>query len=649
MTGYRPDIDGLRAFSIIAVVIYHAFPALLPGGFVGVDVFFVISGYLITGIIVDGQARGEFSALEFYRRRIQRIIPALLLVVTFCLVAGWWLLLPAEYTALGRQTAASAVFAPNILFWTEAGYFDTDSRLKPLLHLWSLGVEEQFYLLWPLLLLVGARLQLPILLLVLGLLGTSFCLNILVTGDRAASFFLPQFRAWELLLGALLAIPGARAGSRPPGNGLALAGLVLLLAAVLLINRQAIFPGWWALLPTLGAALLILSAPGTAINRLLASRPLVFIGKISFPLYLWHWPLLTFCRIMEQGEPAAVIRLGAVLVSALLAWLSYRLVEQRLRYHPGRFTPLYLLAGLFSLGLAGLAITRLEGLPQRTAEFNQAAAVFQWPEPGPGHPRHCDLGTAAPGKCLHDGKPAGIAVLGDSHSTNTFFALAHHYRHSSTGVIRLGEGGCPPLYGIEIMDSGNRDHCREVTAGNLDWASNNADITTVFLSSMGPPYLNQRLGRYRLRDPAKPQRLSNSENFAAGLDAAVKRLTATGKQVVLVIDWPGLGFHPQACVDTRPLRLTHFEPRPCATPEKRYRARSRAYREIVETVWRNNPGTWLWDTAAAFCDRGKCHGMQNGEILYRDPGHLSMAGSRYLGERLQLKQSGDGSARLISP
>ncbi|TDG12736.1 acyltransferase [Seongchinamella unica] len=648
MTGYRPDIDGLRAFSIIAVVVYHAFPGLLPGGFVGVDIFFVISGYLITGIILQGHSQGGFSAAEFYRRRIQRIFPALLLVMAFCLLAGWWILLPHEYVALGRQTAASSVFAPNLLFWTEAGYFDTDSRLKPLLHLWSLGVEEQFYLLWPLLLLLGFRFKLPVVALVLSLLGLSFYLNIAVTGDRAASFFLPQFRVWELLLGALLACSGVTPRSTGAKNGLAAAGLVLMIAAVALINRQAMFPGWWALLPTVGAALLILSGPVTPLNRLLAARPLVFIGKISFPLYLWHWPLLTFCRIMEQGEPEPPIRLAAVIISVLLAWLSYRLVERRLRYHPGRFTPLWLLAGLFSLGLAGLAIIRLEGLPQRTAEFNGAAAVFQWPEPGPEHPNHCDSGTATLGQCLQDGKPPTIAVLGDSHSTNTFFALAHHFRQSGEGVMRLGEGGCPPLLNVEVRDSGNSDHCLETTRATIDWVTRNPGITTVYLSSMGPPYLNTRLGRYRMRSRENPALADNGEIFAAGLAAAVQKLLSAGKKVVLVMDWPGLGFHPQACIDTRPLRLTGFEPQPCQTPRKRHQARSRRYRDIVTTVWNDNPGTWLWDTPGAFCDQRLCHGIKDGELLYRDPGHLSMAGSRYLGERLELQQSGGGDARPIS-
>lgn len=641
MTRYRPDIDGLRAFSIIAVVIYHAFPSLMPGGFVGVDVFFVISGYLITGIILGEQTTGSFSVAEFYRRRIKRIIPALLLVMVFCLVAGWWVLLPHEYGALGRQTAAASVFVPNILFWTEAGYFDTDSRLKPLLHLWSLGVEEQFYLVWPLLLLATLRNRFAALALVVALLTASFCLNVFVTGDRAASFFLPQFRIWELLLGALLAALGARSVSPVQKNLASLAGLLLLVTAVYAIDRKSQFPGWWALLPTLGATLLIFAGPDTAINRGLGTRALVFIGKISFPLYLWHWPLLTFARIMEQGEPEPAVRIAAVVCSGVLAWLSYRLVEARLRYHPGRFTPVWLMIGLFAIGLAGLVITKADGVPGRTEAFNALAATFQSADPGPGHPNHCDFGDATLGKCLQDNKPPQIAVLGDSHSTNTFFALAHHYRDSSEGVIRLGEGGCPPLEGVEIKDSGNRDHCKAITRKHIEWVSRKPEIKTVFLSSMGVPYLNNRLGRYRMTYPDKPALESNSAVFATGLDDSVKTLMAAGKQVVLVIDWPGLEFDPQTCVNTRPFRLTSFEPRPCEISRKRHDNRSRQYRQIVQDVWQKNPGTLLWDTPKAFCNKRKCRGSKNEEVLYRDPGHLSMAGSRYLGERLQLERSGD--------
>ncbi|MEP4147253.1 MAG: acyltransferase family protein [Halioglobus sp.] len=641
MNNYRPDIDGLRAFSIIAVVVYHAFPTLLPGGFVGVDVFFVISGYLITGIILQSQAKAQFSAAEFYRRRIQRIIPALLLVLLFCLVAGWWVLLPYEYAMLGQQTAASSVFAPNILFWTEAGYFDTDSKLKPLLHLWSLGVEEQFYLLWPLALVLATRTQVKSHWLICGLMLASFSLGIVVTGDHAANFFLPQFRVWELLVGALLASITLKQLPGPTGNILAGCGLVMLGCAVFLINRESGFPGWWALLPTLGAAILIGAGPGNRVNRMLGSAPLVFIGKISFPLYLWHWPLLTFARIMEEGEPALEIRISAVALSTVLAWLSYSQVEKRLRYHSWRHTPTLLLCALFALGAMGFGLFKLGGIPARMEALNTQADAFYWQELGLHERDDCSETLGVAGRCLSDGKPPHIAVVGDSHSTNTFFALAHHYRDSDIGVMRLGKGGCPPLYGIRVRAEGNSDQCLQTTQSNLDWVIQSDAVQTVYLSSMGPTYINPRQTRYKMHDPEDPALADQRSIFTAGLDKTVRLLRASGKDVVLVIDWPGLGFNPKNCVNTRPLRLTKFEPRECWTPRKRHNTRSADYRHIILATWRNNPGTSLWDTPRVFCNGKRCDGMRDGLMLYRDPGHLTQQGSKYLGEHLSLQVSPD--------
>ncbi|MBT5007232.1 MAG: acyltransferase [Halieaceae bacterium] len=637
MNNYRPDIDGLRAFSIIAVVVYHAFPTLLPGGFVGVDVFFVISGYLITGIILQGQAKAKFSIIEFYRRRIQRIIPALLLVLLFCLIAGWWVLLPYEYAMLGQQTAASSVFAPNILFWTEAGYFDTNSKLKPLLHLWSLGVEEQFYLLWPLALLLAARWPSRIVFIIAGLALLSFSMGIAITNDNAASFFLPQFRVWELLLGALIAALPLSRVSVTANNLTAMVGLGLLMCAVVFINRERDFPGWWALLPTFGAVLLIWSGPSHRLAQLMGSSALVLIGKISFPLYLWHWPLLTFARIMEQEEPSVEIRLVAVTISVLLAWLSYRQVESRLRYHPGRYTPMILLACLFTLGAAGYAIFKKDGFPERTAELNASAGAFYWQELGLHERDDCSEALGVAGRCLSDGKPPQIAVIGDSHSTNTFFALAHHYRSSNIGVVRLGRGGCPPLYGVAVQDSGNLDFCNDVTRSHLDWAIHDPALTTVYLSSMGPMYLNQKQPRYVLRDNSTPKATNNRLIFANALDKTIAMLLAANKKVVLVIDWPGLGFDPKTCLDIRPVRLSGFKPRDCEIPRQRHNKRESEYRQIILNAWQKNPQTLLWDTTKAFCDAKKCYGMLDGKMLYRDPAHLSMEGSRHLAEALELE------------
>lgn len=641
MTGYRPDIDGLRAFSIIAVVLYHAFPSLLPGGFVGVDVFFVISGYLITGIILRGQAEQSFGLGAFYRRRIQRIIPAVLVVLVFCLVAGWWLLLPYEYAMLGKQTGAATVFAPNILFWTEAGYFDTDSRLKPLLHLWSLGVEEQFYLLWPLLLIGIAKTAIKPVHWITALLLLSFVASVTIDAGPAAHFFLPHFRIWELLAGALLAAAAARPPSPAAGTLLAALGIGLLSAATLVIDRGKTFPGWWALLPVAGAALLIFPGPANPINRALGNRLLVYIGKISFPLYLWHWPLLTFLRIAEDGAPSPLLRVAAIAISIALAALSYRLVEKPLRYHPSPRVPAALVAALAMTGLAGMVVLQQDGFPDRTARLNPVIAPLQWKELGLHERDDCAHLYPVSGRCLSDGKMPTIAVLGDSHSTNTFFALAHAHAGSSEGVLRAGLGSCPPLYAVDIIDAGFDNSCAATIARNLDWLMAEKSVHTVYLSSMGPPYFRERQTRYTLQHTQDAASADNAGIFAAGLEDTTERLLAAGKRVVLVIDWPGLGFHPRQCVNTRPLRFTPFEARRCQTSRKRYNRVSTRYRETLTAIARRHPQVMLWDAAAAFCDDRACYGMREGQLLYRDPGHLSLAGSRYLGERLILRRASD--------
>jgi len=346
---YRRDIDGLRAIAVLSVVAFHAFPGLMPGGFIGVDVFFVISGFLISTIIFENLDRGTFSFRDFYARRIKRIFPALLLVLLTGLVLGWVLLLPYQFKALGKHIVAGAGFVSNFVLWSEAGYFDNSAETKPLLHLWSLGIEEQFYIVWPLLLWLAWKLRFNFLMLTLALALGSFVLNLYgVKRDPVASFYTPLNRFWELLAGGLLAWAGlygqaTRAGAALAGlrlrhgasrlpDLLALLGLVLLVYGFWRINKGFSFPGEWAVVPVLGSVLLIVAGPGAWVNRrLLSNRLLVGFGLISFPLYLWHWPLLAFARIVKDDLPDAGIRLAIVALSVALAMLTYRLLEKRIR------------------------------------------------------------------------------------------------------------------------------------------------------------------------------------------------------------------------------------------------------------------------------------------------------------------------------
>lgn len=356
---YRPDIDGLRAIAVLSVVVFHAFPEMLTGGFIGVDVFFVISGYLISTIIFENLDQGTFSFVEFYGRRVKRIFPALLLVLIACYAVGWFVLFADEFKQLSKHIVAGAGFVSNIVLWGEAGYFDNSGETKPLLHLWSLGIEEQFYIVWPLLLWLAWTIRFNLLAIVVLAASASFYFNVKgVLVDAEATFYAPHTRFWELLSGSLLAwvtINRTRvsAAVKTAANGVffrvlfeplsrlsadrlshlcGLLGLLMLLYGFWQIDKSFAFPGLWAVLPVLGSILLISAGPGAWVNRvILSNRWAVWFGLISFPLYLWHWPLLSFARIIEGEVPGAEIRLLAVLAAILLAWLTYRLVERPIR------------------------------------------------------------------------------------------------------------------------------------------------------------------------------------------------------------------------------------------------------------------------------------------------------------------------------
>ena len=379
---YRPDIDGLRALAVIAVVLYHGYPTYLTGGFIGVDVFFVISGFLISGNIFRRIEAGRFTIADFYGRRIRRIFPALSLVLTCCLAYGFVVLLPSELARLGQDVTAGAAFVANLLLWHEAGYFDRSALAKPLLHLWSLGVEEQFYIIWPLAmwLLYRQRRRNARPLLIIG--GVSLLLSLIIVGhSKTADFYSPLTRLWELNAGAILAF----ASLNPRDGGasdwrdlmvgqIALAdivsvlGITLILGSSLLLNRTMPFPGYLALLPVVGALMLIWAGPTAIGNRsVLAKRPAVFIGLISYPLYLWHWPLISFALIIRQEKPLTpLMGLMLILISGLLGWLTQRFVERPLRFGQNRRqNALILLSCMVGIAASGFAVWFAKGFPGR--------------------------------------------------------------------------------------------------------------------------------------------------------------------------------------------------------------------------------------------------------------------------------------------
>ena len=300
---YRPDIDGLRAIAVLSVLGFHAYG--VTGGFSGVDIFFVISGFLISTIIFENLQNETFQFNEFYQRRIRRIFPSLLLVLIICLILGWIILFADEYQELGKHTLGGAGFVSNLILWGESGYFDVAAEKKPLLHLWSLGIEEQFYILWPFIAYLLWKFRQHFLKAIAILIAMSFCINVLlIQFNSVATFYLPLTRFWELLVGSAVADVMLNRRQYVPfiekhANGLSMLGLVLLIVSIAFLKKSMAFPGWWALMPVLGSALLIMAGPNSWVARkILSNHILVWFGLISFPLYLWHWPLLTFVRIL---------------------------------------------------------------------------------------------------------------------------------------------------------------------------------------------------------------------------------------------------------------------------------------------------------------------------------------------------------------
>jgi peptidoglycan/LPS O-acetylase OafA/YrhL len=462
---YRPDIDGLRAIAVMLVVLFHAFPEAMPGGFIGVDIFFVISGFLITGIIVRELDQQRFGLLTFYGRRIRRIFPALIVVLCATLVLGWLWMLPAGYAQLSADVFASAAFFSNIALLLQSGYFDVESAKKPLLHLWSLGIEEQFYLFWPLILMLIARLRLSILAAASVIGIASFVLNVALIGSNpVATFYLPFTRAWELLAGAALACSWGRVSQTGPASNLrAGAGILLIAAAALILDTKSAFPGWWAAMPVAGAALLLSAPAAWGCRHLLASAPLVRVGLISYPLYLWHWPLLVFFALIKFA-PLTLLERGLIVgFSFALAWLTYRLVEIPFRFgRPSWLRTASLGAAMVLVAAAGGVIADERGfdfrLPPEIRDMaNVPTQAAQWRV----HECLLDLShemTFADSCVDRDRRPL-VLVWGDSTAGALMPGLRNAQQTRDFGIAQFTSSSCVPALNTDVAGVPN---CRAI-------------------------------------------------------------------------------------------------------------------------------------------------------------------------------------------
>jgi peptidoglycan/LPS O-acetylase OafA/YrhL len=620
---FRADIQGLRAIAVLSVVAYHASASLLPGGYVGVDIFFVISGYLITGILMKEIDGGRFSIADFYERRVRRLFPALFTMLAACIIAGAIWMTPWEYEEFAKTTLGAVFFVSNAVFYKLTDYFADLADFKPLLHTWSLAIEEQFYLLFPLLLFVGQRyarkLVLPLVLLI-GAVSLGLC--VWMTGvNRSMAFFMTPYRAFELAIGAAAALTAGRS----PINGRARevaagAGLVLIVGSLVLLNDASLFPSWLALLPCAGAALIILAGEkaDTAVGRLIGLAPMVFIGNLSYSLYLWHWPVLAFGRLANAGPLDAGGTALAVALAFALAWASYRWIEKPLlKSHAPerpraawRRKPLQLAVALMLVGAGTAAALNVEkGLPQRftpeeLALFN---ARFDWSPVGPScHAVRTEIPYSD--SCIEGDARAtpSVAVWADSEGSELADALGERLSPHHAAVMQITSSGCGPSLGF---DPGDRVYCVPHNQATIDALVKDARIRTVVMTAYYSAYWKR---------PA----------FAAGFASAARRLHAAGKKIVLVYPVPTFAFDPPSALGKD---VAHgVNPAMLGESRRDYEATNMQIIAWLDGLVKETDARTL-KPENVLCDDTRCHAWRRGVgSLYANATHLGMAGERYV-------------------
>jgi peptidoglycan/LPS O-acetylase OafA/YrhL len=624
---YRPDIDGLRAVAVLSVVGYHAFRSVVRGGFIGVDIFFVISGFLISSIIFDSLERDSFSFIEFYRRRIARIFPALLLLLFACYAFGWLTLLPSEYKELGKQIAGGAAYVSNFVLWNEHGYFEQAADAKPLLHLWSLGIEEQYYIFWPLLSYIAWKRRLNLLAITLAIGAVSFALNVgKASTDSVAAFYSPQTRFWELLVGSALAY-GVLHRERWASNGnvalaeaRSLVGASLIAVGLATITVDRAFPGWWALLPTVGTALIISAGATAWLNRtVLSNRVLVWFGLISYPLYLWHWPLLSFAQIVENGLPPRPVRLAAVVASIVLAWLTYELVEKPLRF--GRFKAVKavgLFACMIVVGIFGFQSFASGGLTSRgiaksTRQLTAAMADWDYYQTPSLSGQPADINNPFTGL-----SPQSVLFIGDSFMAQYYPRVAELYADREKlprySALFAAKPGCRPIPHGEAVNTKNYG-CDAYYVAVMRTAKDPI-YRKIVIAANWQTMFSDKVG---------------TENLSE-FTADIKVLKQLGKDIVLISQHPHSSlFDPLQLA--KPFRLALFSRDAQRIPQNLWEDRPQLERQAQEVTARladlaRAVGATVVDPFDYFCTSAKCPVVVTGKPLYRDEWHFRASVAR---------------------
>lgn len=693
---YRSDIDGLRAIACLAVVLFHAFPSRLQGGFIGVDIFFVISGFLISSIIYrnlfNNDNPGQLNIIDFYVRRIRRIFPALITILVFSLILGYFVLLQSEFNLLAKHTFGGSTYISNFLLYFESGnYFDPDSRTKPLLHLWSLGVEEQFYLFFPFILYLIYRLNLNFLLTLIIFSALSFSLNVnfIHHNLQSRAFYLPWCRFWELSSGAILAYivnyhqtqlnqinnlierlritevlskiiyrePTKEQQSCLIANIIALIGICLIIAGIFLLKNNANFPGKSALIPVVGSLFVIAAGKKSFINKyILSNRLMVFFGLISYPLYLWHWPILSFIHITDGNTPSW-IRASAVIVSIILATLTFYLIEPPLRYgkHSG-LKAIFLFLTLLVIGIFGyLQANNYLNMKVYSKPNNEQYSIrtyriwnkdefnerFRIPEDKETHSLVNNLwkkidnclkqypSWAGDTRCYlnEDQENTSYVLFGDSHAGNLLYGLEKIEKDRRIKFNSFQNSMTVPFYGF--MSSTHYP--------NVDWRIKTSDLMydafnneackeniKIFVLAHCPETSYSDITD---KLDASTNNKSPEERWRIGMTRTIDFLTKHGKKVLFVLDSPSLPFSPASCID-RPISLLKKECKFERAIHNNRQANS-LYNKLVKEYAEKYSNVEYIDLADAFCNDKYCFGNKNHVPLYADGGHTNLKGSEF--------------------
>lgn len=614
---YRPDIDGLRAIAVLSVIGWHAVPHWPPGGFIGVDIFFVISGFLISTIVFGSLEQGKFSLVKFYSHRIKRIFPALLVVLIASYVFGWFALLADEYKQLGKYIAGGAGFVSNFVLWNESGHIDNST--KPLMHLWTLGIEEQFYIVWPLLLSFVWKRKWSFVAITASVAAISFAFHIyIINKDYTASFYFPASRFWELMIGGLLAYIGLHKPhwNERHKNAQSILGFILVVLGLALLDSKLAFTGWLALLPTLGAFFIISAGSNAWLNRhVLSNKLLVWVGLISYPLYLWHWPLLSFAKIIEGEVPSANLRIAAVLIAAALAWLTYRMIERPIRFGSrGSATTISLLILMIAVGCVGYVTYIRDGFDFRQSVKNSSLnkkvtnefeSHVQWK-----YMRNEICLNRYPFKeakqynwwfCMASkDEPPTLLLLGNIFANQLYPGFTLNDKFSRHSILSIGT--CKAAMGYEYQDypvnnpcSGNGESHQRQFIDHLIETSNS--IRYVILDGLD---------------------FNFDATYISRLKERIDFLERHNIKVIIFTPHLIFNYDIRGCF-SRPFKAKKNN---CELSLDSRRMITEGFRPLVQQLSKTNPNVAFFDQNDLFCNNEKCSMLRNGMPLFRDEGKL---------------------------